>query len=47
MKLMDEQYDAIVDAVGEDEAERLIICEMGSIVAVYEHLVGIGSIDPT
>lgn len=40
------KYSEIVEAVGEQEAERLIVCDMGSIEAVHAHLTAIGSIDP-
>jgi hypothetical protein len=39
-----DMYDFITDAVGEQEAERLIICEFGSIEKAFDHLVSIGSI---
>lgn len=40
-----EQHELIVEAVGEMEAERLIICEFGSINATFDHLAAIGSIE--
>jgi hypothetical protein len=35
----------IEDAVGEQEADRLIVCELGSISEAYNHLISIGSIE--
>lgn len=35
----------IEDAVGEQEAQHLIVCEIGSIQATYDHLVTTGVID--
>ena len=40
-----DKYIEIIEAVGEQEAEHLILCDMGSIDAVYDHLVYIGSIE--
>jgi len=40
-----EKYSMIREAVGEQEAERLIICEMGSVDEVFEHLVSFGTIE--
>jgi hypothetical protein len=33
-----EMYDEIVEAVGPERAEQLIVQDMGSIKAVYEYL---------
>lgn len=41
-----DMYIAIIDAVGEQEAERLIVADMGSVQAVHDHLISIGSIEP-
>jgi hypothetical protein len=38
-------YEEIVEAVGEQEAERLIICEFGTIEFVHQHLVSLGTIE--
>lgn len=35
----------IEDAVGEQEADYLIVCSLGSIQATYDHLVTTGVID--
>ena len=38
-------YEEIVEAVGEQETERLIICEFGTIESAHQHLVFLGSIE--
>jgi hypothetical protein len=39
-----DMLDYITDAVGNQEADRLVICEFGSIENAFDHLVSIGSI---
>jgi len=39
-----EMLELIEDAVGEHEADRLIVCEFGTIKNTFDHLVSIHSI---
>lgn len=36
---------AIVEGVGEQEADRLVVGEFGTAQAVYDHLAAVGSIE--
>ena len=39
-----DKWTALLEAYGEQEADRLVVCEFGSIDALYEHALAIGII---